>query len=113
MKRKIEKQRLHIAELEESAAGVAISFDGLPKSSRKMSTVEKYAENMEVEKIKLERLEIALRNAISKIPDEYIKEIVHLRIEKNRSWQWIALKQGGNNTDDCIKKMCYRYFWKC
>lgn len=91
MKRKIEKQRLHIAELEESAV----------------------PEDLEVERIRLEHLENTLRDAINRIPDEYIKKIIHLRIEKNKSWKWIAMKQGGNNTDDCIKKMCYRYFWKC
>ena len=36
---------------------------------------------------------------------------LYLRLCKNLSWQQIAMRIGGNNTKDSVRKMCSRFKW--
>lgn len=111
LKRMIDKQRLEVAELRESAVSISTGADGMPKQSVSGSKTERMVEQLAVEEARLIHLEKRLYQAIMSIPDEYIRRMIRLKVCKNYSWNWIAQKLGGNNTGDSIRKLCVRYHW--
>jgi hypothetical protein len=50
-----------------------------------------------------------LQQFIDDIPDSYTRYIFTLRFVNNMSWKEIATAAGGRNTEDSVKKRCYRY----
>ena len=111
LKRMIDAQRLHVAELRESAAGIAAKADGMPKSGAHGSKTERMVERIAVEEERLVHLEKRLYQAIVSIPDEYIRRMIRLKICKGYSWNKIAFILGGNNSGDSIRMTCVRYRW--
>lgn len=46
---------------------------------------------------------------ITEIDDSLTREIFTFRFVNGLSWRQVALKIGGNNTEESVKKICYRY----
>ena len=44
--------------------------------------------------------------------DEYFGTMLRLHYIEGKTWTGIALRQGGNNTADGVKKSCHRYVYK-
>ena len=110
LKREIDKQKLRLAEVKESGSSITVSLSDMPKGGTSVNRTELAVENIEAEEIKLKKLEQQLRDTIDSIPDEYIRKIIDLKINKGKSWTWIAVNKG-NGSKDSIRKMCVRYFW--
>lgn len=55
---------------------------------------------------------ITLERYIYSIEDIQLQYIFRLRFINCKSWQSIAMRIGGNNTVDSVKKMVYRYLNK-
>ena len=53
-----------------------------------------------------------LERYISEIDDYLIRLIVAYRFVDLLTWWQIAQRIGGNNTEDSVKKQCYRFFKK-
>ncbi len=53
-----------------------------------------------------------LTEYISHIPDSQTRTIFYLRFIECLKWNSIADRIGGNNTEDSVKKRCYRYVGK-
>lgn len=53
-----------------------------------------------------------LTEYISHIPDSQTRTIFYLRFIECLKWNSIADRLGGNNTEDSVKKRCYRYVGK-
>ncbi len=49
---------------------------------------------------------------INSIEDDTVKFIFLRRFVDGMRWNYIADELGGNNTEDSVKKMCYRYLEK-
>ena len=49
---------------------------------------------------------------ISSIPDSLTRQIVYYRCVSLMSWRRVAYEVGGNNTEDGVKKIYYRFFEK-
>lgn len=49
---------------------------------------------------------------ITNIKDSRMRRIINLRFIENLSWNKVADRIGGNNTEDSIKKMFYRFIEK-
>lgn len=49
---------------------------------------------------------------ISGIKDSHLRRIVTLRVVDGLSWNQVAMKMGGGNTDDGVKKAFYRFLDK-
>lgn len=49
---------------------------------------------------------------IDSCPDSHIRTIMELRFLRFFSWAKVAYILGGGNTDDSVKKLCYRYIKK-
>lgn len=111
LKRDIQKQRLKVADLRDSAVRISPVYSDMPHAQQNGSKVEKAVESLTMEQIRLESMEYRLRAMIDSIPDAFIREIFRMRIFRNKTWQWIALHIEGHNSSDSVKKICYRYRW--
>ncbi len=58
-------------------------------------------------RLKRERLEVEA--FITEVEDSRIRQILTLRYMKGLTWAQVALKVGGNNTDDGVRKAASRY----
>lgn len=53
-----------------------------------------------------------LERYIADIPDSLTRQVFTLRFINGLSWLQIAFSVGGGNTEDSVKKICYRYLKK-
>lgn len=53
-----------------------------------------------------------IRQYITDIPDYITRKIFKKRFFENMKWSKVAEAVGGNNTEDSVKKRCYRYVLK-
>lgn len=67
-------------------------------------------------KLKLAQFEVEAAEVLSQIDnyllsidDSHVRRIISLRIIDGLSWNQVAQKMGGGNTEDCVKKTYYRY----
>lgn len=49
---------------------------------------------------------------IESIPDSLTRQIVYYRCVSLMSWRRVAYEVGGNNTEESVKKIYYRFFGK-
>lgn len=65
-------------------------------------SIDKKIQQMYCEKIRIERY-------ISTVEDSRIRLILKLRFVEGVSWAKTAVKVGGGNTADSVRKACFRY----
>lgn len=53
-----------------------------------------------------------LERYIADIPDSQVRQIFTCRFVEGLSWVQVAHRIGGGNTEDSVKKVCYRYINK-
>lgn len=111
LKRDIARQRLRVADLRDSAVRISPVLSDMPRAQNTGSRIERAVEGLTMEQLRLESMEHRLRAMIDSIPDEFMRELFRQRIEKNRTWQWIAVHIEGYNSADSVRKMCHRYRW--
>lgn len=108
---------------EEKLAEIKLSYITSPSLSNEVkstgnsaSTIERRTEKIdrlerliEVKKQRAQEERAKVEDYISKIPDSRLRLIFSLRFVDMCSWQKIANKLGGGNTQASVKMMCYRY----
>lgn len=80
-----------------------------PEYSRKKTLL--FARKAKLSEIELDLLEKVnmVEEYISSLSDSHIRRIISLRVVEGLSWGKIAIKMGGNNTEDSVR-MCYNRF---
>ena len=111
LKRDIQKQRLKVADLRDSAVRISPVLSDMPKAQTSGSKTERAVESLTMEQLRLESMEHRLRAMVDSIPDEFMREIYRQRIHRDKTWQWIAMHIEGHNSADSVRKMCHRYRW--
>lgn len=105
--------------LRSKAERITASALGLPFTKAEQSKIEKnVAEMADVqarvdsynEKLKAEESQIL--DYINAIDDSRLRLIFELRFIDCKSWSEVADFIGGGNTEDSVKKSCYRYIKK-
>ncbi len=116
--REIEMTERRIAELEESAAGPSSpDLSGDPhgtgyvnnKIERQAVAIVTLWEKLNRQKAKCIEEKLRLETYIETIPDSQTRQIFVLRFVDGLSWRQVAFKVGGGNTDDSVRKVCFRY----
>lgn len=79
--------------------------DSVPELVDLMRKIEEDRKAFDAEKAKLEHY-------LRCIEDTQIRLIFILRFVDLKSWAEVAVAIGGNNTDNSVKKTCYRYLKK-
>lgn len=61
---------------------------------------------------KLIETQFAVENFVESISDIRIRRIVRMKYLQGLSWNQVAMKLGGYNTSDSVRKACKRFFEK-
>lgn len=116
LNREIEVKQSRIELLKENATNTAVKYSDMPHgsgSSDKIgdnATEIAYLESViELKKKECVLEEIRLTRYINTIPDSLTRLIFSLRFINGLPWEQVAASIGGNNTDESVKKICYRY----
>lgn len=119
LNREIEQIKQRIEELECIATSTTLNITGMPHVSGVTDKVGKYA--AEIADLK-ELLELNLKKCfyelnrlnryINTIDDPILRMVFTLRYINGLSWRQVAYSIGGNNTENAVKKMAYRYLDK-
>lgn len=111
----MDQQRLEELRAKASAPG-SPNYDGMPKSPSYENRLERYiAEIVDLEAIISAKITQCihernrLERYIADIPDSLTRQIFTLRFINGLSWLQVAYSIGGNNTEQGVKMMCYRY----
>lgn len=118
--REIERDQEQLEELRAKvSAPSAQGCDGMPKSPGYENQLERYiAAIVDLEAIIRAKITQCvyernrLERYIADIPDSLTRQIFTLRFVKGFSWVQVAMHVGGNNTENSVKKTCYRYLEK-
>lgn len=116
LNREIEADKRRLAELELKALPGSPIMDGMPHAPGVSDSVARYA--IEIADLKgiieakhqqclYERNR--LERYIAGIPDSLTRQIFTYRFVNGLPWLQVAACIGGNNTEDSVKKTCYRY----
>ena len=116
LNREIEEDKRRLAELELQALPGSVNMDGMPHAPGVSDKVARYA--IEIADLKgiieakhqqclYERNR--LERYIASIDDSLTRQIFQYRFVNGLPWAQVAACIGGNNTEDSVKKACYRY----
>lgn len=119
LNREIEEQQRRLRELEGLATSCNCRITGMPHGSGVNDRIGNYiAEILDLKELidlnikkcfyELNRL----NRYIQTIEDCQIRQILSLRYINGLNWRQIAYSLGGNNTEDSVKKMAYRFIVK-
>lgn len=93
-----------------SAAHVSGVSDKVGQLAQKRVDLEQFILRQQAE---LQRLKNNAVTYISTIPDSLTRQIVYYRCVLLFSWRRVAYEVGGNNTEESVKKVYYRFFKSC
>jgi hypothetical protein len=119
LNREIEMDKKRLAELQQKAYGISsskISSEPRGSATAKNAGYERYvAEIADLEAIIMAKQMQCLheRNRLERyiadIPDSLTRMIFTYRFINGLSWLQVAYHIGGYNTEDSVKKVCYRH----
>lgn len=125
VQQRIEKTELQIAKIEAEGKVIDTVSGGnggiqhfkiegfpYPEYSRKMNLL--YGRKAILANLEMELLEMtnAVEEFISSVNDSRMRRIISLRFLENLSWNKVADRIGGGNTEDSVKKAFYRFMEK-
>ena len=112
----IERDTLRLSELHSRLQPGGMNFNGMPRNPSPKNMMEEIIPliieieeriRKEQEDYIKERMEI--ENFIRSVEDYQIRLILSYRFVDLLTWNQTARMIGGNNTEDSVKKMCYRF----
>lgn len=118
LNREIEREQCRLAELRTAATSTTARISGLPglcSISDKTAIAAMIADAETVIRAKMELAVVEynrLNRYIASIPDSFTRQIIRLRFVDGLTWREVAQNVGGNNTEDGVKKVCYRFVAK-
>lgn len=115
LNREIEQEKSRLRELEAAATDTSVKISGLPHVgglSDKTAIAAQIADSKAIieAKIALSVVEYnRLNRYINSVEDSLTRQILSLRFVNGLSWNQVAMSVGGGNTEDSVKKICYRF----
>lgn len=115
LNREIEWEKRQLAELRSAAESVTSRITGLPHATgnaRNEDIKILLAEQEDLVNLKIRESVIEynrLNRYIASVPDPLMRSILALRFINGMSWRQVAFHIGGANTEDSVKKACYRF----
>ena len=119
IKKLIDRDTRRLIELEAKLHPGGMNLSGIPRKSSPKNMIEEIVpiiselkDKIKQEQEKYMREQVAIEEYIRSVEDYQIRLILSYRFVDLMTWQQIAQKIGGNNTEDSVKKICYRYLRK-
>ena len=114
--KEIESDRRRLTELETKANNTVSSLSAVPGGGSVSDKVGLYASEIADLKAVIQANETRclkekarLMRIINEAPDSQLREILKLRFIDCNTWNVVADKIGGNNTDNSVRKKAIRY----
>ncbi len=112
----IERDTQRLEELEAQLQPGAVRLNGMPRNGSHLNRIEeiiprivelqdRIRERRIAYIVEREEIEIYLQS----VDDYQVRLIMAYRFVDLLTWRQIAQRLGGNNTEDSVKKACYRY----
>ena len=112
----IERDSLRLANLESKLEPGGMNISGMPRGSSSKNIIEELVplivelkDRIKNEQIKYISERKNIDAYISSVDDYQMRLILSYRFIDLMTWNQIALSIGGGNTDDSVKKACYRF----
>ena len=112
----IERDTRELAKLENSLQLGSANMNGMPRNPSPKNLIEEVAplivdikERIQREKEEFLKERMAIEGFIRSVEDYQIRLILSYRFIDLLTWNQVAAMIGGNNTEDSVKKMCYRF----
>lgn len=119
LNREIELEKRRLSELESAATNATAKISGLPHATGESRKTESMAiliaEQRDLVELKIRQSVIEynrLSRYISSVDDPLVRSILSLRFIYGLAWLQVAMRIGGDNTADSVKKQCYRFLKK-
>lgn len=119
LKKLIERDTMRISELEARLSPGGMNLTGMPRSASPKNTMEEVIpllvdlkERLRSEQAKYIDERKAIENYINSVDDYLIRCILSCRFVDLMTWNQTALYIGGGNTENSVKKACYRFLKK-
>lgn len=118
LNQEIQQEQQKLAELRAAATSTTARISGLPgvgSISDKTAIAAMIADAEAVIRAKTELAVVEynrLNRYIASISDSFMRQIISLRFINGLTWRQVAQSVGGNNTEDGVKKACYRFVAK-
>lgn len=115
LKELIKRTEEQIFDLEDRLQPHGMNMSGMPRSSTSKNSIDESITRLvdlkdRLAKYKKEKAEV--ESFIESVDNYQIRLILILRFVDAMEWKNVARAVGGNNTEDSVKKMCYRYLNK-
>ena len=119
LKQEIKTEGQRLEELKAAAEGGVSHMDGMPRAGGqqrgKENAVISYVNQIQLVETKITRLTELyekIADEIEAVPDSYMRQILTLRYVKGLSWLQVAMRLGGGNTPDGVRKAHDRFLKK-
>ena len=116
LRKKLMLYEVTLGSLRAAAESVTPKLSDMPKNPNVQDKLARFAvQIVDLEgQIKSLKMDVAAEHTaamkyIESIQDGFIKTVFSLRFIECMAWADIAEAVGGNNTEDSVKKVCYRY----
>lgn len=115
LKREIRAEQDRLRELEDAATDISAKVSGMAcpdGPSDKTAIAVQIADCRTLIRAKTEEMVVEynrLVRYINTIDDSLTRQIFRFRFLDDFSWMKVAAAVGGNNTEDSVKKICYRF----
>lgn len=84
----------------------------IPEYNKKANLLKKTKLQLEIKELELLEIYNETEKFIYSIPDSHIRRIINLRLIEDMTWQQVANRLGGGNTEIGVKQAFYRYMNK-
>lgn len=115
----IEHDSMEIETIEEKLTNTSPSLTGMPhgggvhdKMWENVPELVERKRQLEQRRKKLQDTKNRIRDWIEEIEDPQVQILMTYRFVDLLPWQEVAFKAGGNNSEDSVKKMVYRFIKK-
>lgn len=115
LNREIETEKKRILSLREAATATSAKISGLPHMGSVMDKTAIAAEIADIQQIIEHKQQLAiieynrLTRYIAQVEDSLTRQILRLRYIDGLSWTQVALRVGGSNTADSVRKAAERF----
>lgn len=119
LKQLIERDEIILAKLASQLQPGGMNLTGMPRNPSPKNKMEEIIplhmdtyDRLMQEKAEYEKAKNAIERYIRSVQDYQIRLILTYRFVDMMTWNQVAIKIGGKNTEDSVKKRCYRYLEK-
>lgn len=116
IKKEIETYKLKIEELQTMAESITQKVTGMPrgggtsdKVGNAVVAIITYKEMLAQAIQKDVELSMKINEYILTVEDVQLRQIMFLRFIEHMTWREVAMRIGGGNTEDGVRKRCNRY----